>query len=97
MPFGLCEYLRMALGLCNVPATFQRLMQATMSDLVFQIVLTYLDDLLVCLTSQDHLVRLDTVFKKLRETGLKVKVEKCHFLLPEVKFPKSPSISSRCR
>ena len=46
-PFGLYEYLRMPFGLCNAPATFQRLMQATMSDLAFQIVLIYLDDLLV--------------------------------------------------
>ena len=47
MPFGLYDYLRMPFGLCNAPATFQHLMQATMSDLVFQIVLIYLDDLLV--------------------------------------------------
>lgn len=37
-PFGLYEYLRMPFGLCYAPATFQRLMQATMSDLAFQIV-----------------------------------------------------------
>ena len=86
-PFGLYEYLRMPFGLCNAPATFQRLMQATMSDLAFQIVLIYLDDLLVFSpTFQDHLLRLETVLKRLRETGLKVKVEKCHFLQPEVRF-----------
>lgn len=86
-PFGLYEYLRMPFGLCNAPATFQRLMQATMSDLVFQIVLVYLDDLLVfSSTLSEHLVRLETVLKRLRETGLKVKVEKCHFLQPEVRF-----------
>lgn len=86
-PFGLYEYLRMPFGLCNAPATFQRLMQATMSDLAFQIVLIYLDDLLVfSSTFQDHLVRLETVLSRLRDTGLKIKVEKCHFLQPEVKF-----------
>lgn len=31
-------------------------------------------------------MRLDTVLKRLRETGLKVKRQKCHFLLPEVRF-----------
>lgn len=86
-PFGLYEYLRMPFGLCNAPATFQRLMQATMSDLMFQIVLVYLDDLLVfSSTLSDHLVRLETVLRRLRETGLKVKVEKCHFLQQEVRF-----------
>lgn len=86
-PFGLYEYERMPFGLCNAPATFQRLMQITMSDLVLQIVLIYLDDLLVFSTTfQDHLVRLEAVLRRLRETGLKVKVEKCHFLQPEVRF-----------
>lgn len=86
-PFGLYEYRRMPFGLCNAPATFQRLMQAVMSDLVFQIVLVYLDDLLVySSTFHTHLVRLETVLRRLRETGLKIKMEKCHFLQPEVKF-----------
>lgn len=86
-PFGLYEYRRMPFGLCNAPATFQRLMQASMSDLVFQIVLIYLDDLLVySSTFHEHLVRLETVLKRLRETGLKVKIAKCHFLQAEVRF-----------
>ncbi len=86
-PFGLYEYRRMPFGLCNAPATFQRLMQASMSDLVLQIVLIYLDDLLVySSTFHEHMVRLETVFKRLRETGLKIKIEKCHFLQPEVRF-----------
>uniref|UniRef100_A0A672FZX6 Gypsy retrotransposon integrase-like protein 1 n=1 Tax=Salarias fasciatus TaxID=181472 RepID=A0A672FZX6_SALFA len=86
-PFGLYEFLRMPFGLCNAPATFQRLMQATMSDLAFQMVLVYLDDLLVFSPSfQEHLVRLETVLQRLRETGLKVKMEKCHFLQPRVQF-----------
>lgn len=62
-------------------------MQATMSDLVFQIVLVYLDDLLVfSQTFQEHLERLETVLKRFQEIGFKVKVEKCHFLQSEVKF-----------
>lgn len=86
-PFGLYEYCRMPFGLCNAPATFQRLMQSIMSDLVFHIALVYLDDLLVySSTFTDHLERLETVFKRLKDTGLKVKVEKCHFLQPEVRF-----------
>lgn len=51
-----------------------RLMQATMSDLVFQIVLIYLDDLLVFSPAfQDHLVTLEMVLKRLKQTGLKSK------------------------
>ena len=34
-PFGLYEYTRMPMGLASAPATFQRLMQATMQDFPF--------------------------------------------------------------
>lgn len=86
-PFGLYEYVRMPFGVCNGPATFQRLMQATMSDLIFQMLLVYLDDILVFSeTFDEHLQRLETVLRRLAETGLKVKLEKCAFLQDTVKF-----------
>lgn len=34
----------------------------------------------------NHLVSLEKVFQRLRETEVKVKMEKCHFLQPEVRF-----------
>ncbi len=72
-PFGLYEYVRMPFGVCNGPATFQRLMQVTMSDLIFQILLVYLDDILFFSeTFEQHFERLETVFKRLAETGLKI-------------------------
>ena len=46
-PFGLYEYVRMPFGVCNGPATFQRHMQVTMNDHIFQILLVYLDGILV--------------------------------------------------
>ena len=46
-PFCLYEYTRMPMGLASAPATFQRLMQATMQDFPFQFLLVYLDDFLV--------------------------------------------------
>ncbi len=86
-PFGMYEYVRMPFGLCNAPATFQRLMQDVMVDLVFQMMLVYLEDLLVYSSSfEAHLSRLETVLCRLREAGLKIKVEKCYFLQPEMRF-----------
>lgn len=86
-PFGLYECVRMPFGVCNGPATFQRLMQVTMSDLVFQILLVYLDDILVFSeTFKQHLERLETVLKRLAKTGLKVKLQKCVFLQQSVKL-----------
>ncbi|KAK3544562.1 hypothetical protein QTP86_016933, partial [Hemibagrus guttatus] len=52
-----------------------------------EMVLVYLDDLLVYSgTFEGYLARLETVLQRLRQAGLKVKVEKCHFLQSEVKF-----------
>ena len=81
-PFGLYEYTRMPMGLASAPATFQRLMQANMSDFDFQFLLVYLDDLLVySKTFDEHLERLR---KRVTETGLKLKASKCQFLRREV-------------
>lgn len=86
-PFGLFEFLRMPFGVCNGPATFQRLMQATMSDLIFQVILVYLDDILLFSENfDDHLSRLEMVLSRLAATGLKVKPEKCNFLQEKVQF-----------
>lgn len=71
----------MPFGLCNAPATFQRLMEAN------GVLLVYLDDILVF--SKDferHVEILDLVFAHLGEHGLKLKPKKCFLLKPEVKF-----------
>lgn len=55
-PMGLSECLRMPFGLTNSPATFQRLMQGVLGDQMFQILLVYLDDIIVySQTFEEHL------------------------------------------
>ena len=44
---GLYEFKVMPFGLCNAPATFQRIMEGVLADLVQQKCLIYLDDILV--------------------------------------------------
>lgn len=86
-PFGLFEFLRMPMGLCTAPATFQRLMQSTMNDLVFQILLVYLDDLLIYSRDFDeHLERLQVVFDRLRDVGLKLNPKKCTLARSRVEY-----------
>ena len=46
-PFGLFEYNRMPFGLCNAPATLQRLMQSCLHGQIFQLLLVYMDDIFV--------------------------------------------------
>ena len=86
-PLGLYEHRRMAFGLCNAPATFQRLMQTAFREELFNTLLCYLDDLLVfSRTISEHIRRLDIVFTRLSEYGLKLELRKCDFIKREVKY-----------
>lgn len=68
-PMGLYEYNRMPFGLCKAPGTFQRLMQTIFREELLQILLVYLDDIIVYSdTIGDHLKRLERVFQRLRES-----------------------------
>ncbi|KAL8624895.1 hypothetical protein ACOMHN_016191 [Nucella lapillus] len=85
--FGLFEYLCMPMGLSTAPATFQRLMQSSMNDLAFQMLLVYLDDLLIySRTFEEHLGRLKIVFNRLREVGLKLNPAKCKLARDSVEY-----------
>ena len=44
---GLYEFIRMPFGLCNVPATFQRLMQVVLAGLDWKSCFVYLDDIVI--------------------------------------------------
>ena len=84
---GLYAYARMPMGLCNSPGTFQRLMEACLGEANFDLLLLYLDDISVFSASiEDHIKRLEFVFRRLQEHGLKMKISKCHFFKREVKF-----------
>ena len=77
---GLFEYLRMPFGLCNSPSNFQRLMEACLGEVNLDLLLIYLDDILVFApTFDEHLKRLEFVFARLKEHGLKMKPSKCFF------------------
>ena len=53
---GLYEFLWMLYGLCNAPATFQRLMQNCLGELNLTYALVYLDDVIVySKMEEDHL------------------------------------------
>ena len=84
---GLYEFSVMPFGLCNAPATFQRLMEVTLRGLARQKCVVYLDDILVMgRTFQEHLINLREVFDRLRMAGLKLKPKKCHLVKQEVKY-----------
>lgn len=86
-PVGLFEANRMPFGLQNAPATFQRLMTCCFGDLNFTHLLIYLDDLIIfAKTFDEHLERLQLVFDRLRQHGLKLKPSKCQLVKKEVQY-----------
>ena len=77
----------MPFGLCNAPATFQRLMDRVLSGLKWSSCLVYFDDIIVVGTTfQEHLHHLTSVFTRLRGAGLKLKPKKCTLCRQQVTF-----------
>ena len=84
---GFYECNRMPFGLCNAPATFQRLMERAMGDINLRDCLIYLDDIIIFSdTFENHLDRLDAVFQRLHQYNLKLKASKCEFFRSEVTY-----------
>ena len=84
---GFYEYERMPFGLTNAPATFQRLMETCLGDLNLHWCIIYLDDIVIF--SKDlasHLKRLETIFWKLEEAGLKLKPSKCELFQRQLAY-----------
>lgn len=84
---GHYEFNFMPFGLCNSAPTFQRLMDTLLSGLLYNSCLVYIDDIIVYSDNfADHLTRLEQVFKRFEESGLKLKAKKCFFAQEEVTF-----------
>ena len=79
MPWGKFEYQRLPMGLCNSPDKFQEYMGELLGDLEY--VRAYIDDLLIISkgTYEDHLEKLEEVFKRLQDAGVKVNAVKSAF------------------
>ena len=84
---GVYEWTRMPFGLKNAPMTFQMVMSQVLREMNWKFVLCYIDDILVFSSSfKEHLYHLELVFSKLREAGLTLKSEKCHFAVEKVLY-----------
>jgi len=84
---GLFEFLYMPFGLCNAPATFQRLMDVCFNELIGVCVYVYLDDVVVfSRDEQQHRQHLARVFNVLRHANLHLNMAKCKLFLASVTF-----------
>lgn len=87
LPDGLYQWKRMPFGLCNAPATFQRMMNKALGNLVYTKVLVYIDDIIIYSdTFEQHLKDIEEVFRKLKEANIKLSRSKCYFCQDEVEF-----------
>ena len=86
MPWGKYEYQRLPMGLCNSPDIFQEYMGELLGDL--EHVRAYIDDLLIISkgTYEDHLDKLEEVFSRLQEAGVKVNAVKSAFSKTELEY-----------
>nr|XP_034836883.1 uncharacterized protein K02A2.6-like [Maniola hyperantus] len=82
---GTFVYRRTPFGLSCIPEKFQKLMEETLRGIPGTVV--FLDD--ICVTGsnrQTHLANLRAVLERLRSMGFTVKLSKCSFLKPSVKY-----------
>lgn len=77
---GLFQYTVMPFGLCNAPATSQRIIEKTLSGIQWKIAVLFLDDIMVFGKNfEEHISNFEKVFDRLDEMNLKVKAKKCSF------------------
>ena len=84
---GLFQFRVMPFGLCNAPATFERLMDRVLCGMRWSRCLVYLDDVISFGKSvPEALGRLEEVLARLSDFGLQLKAKKCTFMQTEVAF-----------
>ena len=84
---GHWEFIVMPFGLCNAPASFQRLMNKAFTGTVGDFSLVYLDDILVfSRTIEERWEHLRQALQRLREAKLYGRLHKCEFLKDKVDY-----------
>ena len=84
---GLYRWKVMPFGLTNAPATFERLMEKVLKGLQWEVLLVYLDDIIVYGRSvEEEIHRLRLTFSRLRDANLKLKPSKCNLFCKSVNY-----------
>ena len=82
---GLFRYKRLPFGISSAPAIFQRLMENLLQGI--SRVCVYIDDIIVTgKTEEEHLQNLNEVLSRLEKAGMRLKKEKCKYMVPEIEY-----------
>ncbi|KAK6761330.1 hypothetical protein RB195_022406 [Necator americanus] len=82
---GLYRNNRLPFGVKSAPGIFQQIMDSMICGL--EDVAAYLDDVIVtCRTQQEHRSNLEALFGKIHEYGFRVGLEKCNFLMFQIRY-----------
>jgi hypothetical protein len=85
--YGTYEPVVMQFGLCNAPATFQRMMNELFKDMIDDFVVIYLDDILIYSKNrEEHIQHVRKVLQRLRENNLFCRPKKCFFFKKEIEY-----------
>ncbi len=85
--FGHFEYKVMPFGLCNAPATFQRMIQSLLAPYLDNFVVVYLDDILIFSPELiSHKEHVRTVLRILQQNHLYASLKKCEFSVRQTAF-----------
>uniref|UniRef100_A0A5S6QSG4 Reverse transcriptase n=1 Tax=Trichuris muris TaxID=70415 RepID=A0A5S6QSG4_TRIMR len=86
-PDGLYQFKRMPFGLANAPATFSRLMNRILHSAMERHCIACLDDILIFTpVFEQHLLKLEQVFRILGDNGLRLNPAKCLLGTHEVEY-----------
>ena len=84
-PWGLFQFRRLAMGLCNAAQSFQKMIEDVLRDITG--VFVYLDDILVYTqTEAEHERVLRELFTRLRDNGMAISPEKTILGAEQVNF-----------
>ncbi|CAF1442348.1 unnamed protein product, partial [Didymodactylos carnosus] len=84
---GIFQFEVMLFGLTNAPATFQRLMDLVLRGLKSSCCMVYLHDVIIYSpTFEQHLIDIDNVLNRIKESGLTLKTSKCFFCRRELQY-----------
>jgi hypothetical protein len=85
--FGLFEFNVMPFGLCNAPATFQRMMERVFHEVIGKFCFVYMDDVIIYSEQPEtHHDDVCAVLERIRKANLKIKWDKCMWNQEEIEF-----------